>query len=196
MCYVTDVSYNGTRHQVNMTSGPEALIALGLAVNTNILYYFPWINNKAELICFQQRLSKKYLRFSLKLTENKITFQRKQPSFCKGRKSKVWFEFLFMFFSLGHLFSLPWKGFPEKKKKKYVQFSGFKAWQHFVISFSSRRQMKLRRVCQASGALLHDSLSRLSVFFDTWKMFVLFSGFPWWCSVSVSKRSEQKCIFL
>lgn len=43
---------------------------------------------------------------------------------------------------------LPLKGFPEKKKS--FQFSGFKAWQHFVISCSSCRQMKLRRVCQVS----------------------------------------------
>lgn len=143
MCYVTDVSYNGTRHQVNVTSGPEALIALGLDVNTNILYYFPWINNKAELICFQQRLSKKYLRFSLKLTENKITFRRKQHSFCKGRKSKVWFEFLFMFFSLGHLFSLPWKGFPEKKKKIFsiFWFQGLTAFCHFIF-FSQTNEIE------------------------------------------------------
>lgn len=78
----------------------------------------------------------------------KLHSKEKNIFFWKGRKSELLFEVLFMVSFLGAIY------FPSieriSRKKKSFQFSGFKAWQHFVISCSSCRQMKLRRVCQVS----------------------------------------------
>lgn len=67
-----------------------------LDVNTNIFYYFPWINNKVELICCQQHLSKNIWDSAWSWQKMELLSQEKNIVFKKAEKQTVVWVFIYV----------------------------------------------------------------------------------------------------